>query len=550
MLSPEELLAIVETMHPLIDELNTWITSDLIKRLLARLECGGAFFTTTDDWQVQVYQEAGGHLEALQRELARWTKLADREIKSIFEDAGIKALARGSTFYAARGLEGFPITQSEGMLRLLEDSYRRTAGTVENFTRTTATASQQRFIKLLDKAHFLVNSGAVSYTRAVEEIVKELASEQTKVHYPSGHVDTIETAVLRAVRTGVGQAAGNMALEGMIERDWDIILVSAHLGARYGDGGENPGNHFWWQGKFYSRTGRTPGLPDFVKCTGYGTGEGLCGWNCRHNFGPGDLGFNPYKSYDSEENKRVYDLSQKQRSMEARIRRTKAKMVGLREAGMDDEYNKAARVLERQNLAYQEFCRENGLRPLMERIQVAKWTREDARRAVMAAGPKDSLKKASQRVTIGDMEKQNVTREYLDRAVPGQGTVTYDSDYAVEQHRNEVRMAEWLHGTFGGDVRLLTEANEQEIKTADFRWNDRLWDLKTVTTEKAANSAIRKGLQQIRENPGGIILDYRGAPIDLDMLSEVIEKRLKWHHDTSPIDIILIMDDDVQVWRY
>lgn len=186
----------------------------------------------------------------------------------------------------------------------------------------------------------------------------------------------------------------------------------------------------------------------------------------------------------------------------------------------------------------------------MERIQVAKWTREDARRAVMAAGPKDSLKKASQRVTIGDMEKQNVTREYLDRAVPGQGTVTYDSDYAVEQHRNEVRMAEWLHGTFGGDVRLLTEANEQEIKTADFRWNDRLWDLKTVTTEKAANSAIRKGLQQIRENPGGIILDYRGAPIDLDMLSEVIEKRLKWHHDTSPIDIMLIMDDDVQVWRY
>ena len=190
MLTPEELLAIVETMHPLIDELNIWITADLIKRLMARLERGEAFFTATDDWQVQVYQEAGGHLEALQRELVRWIKLADKEIKSIFEDAGIKALARDNAFYAARGLEGFPITQSEGILRLLEDSYRRTAGTVENFTRTTATASQQRFIKLLDKAHFLVNSGVASYTRAVEDTVKELASEQTKVHYPSGHVDT------------------------------------------------------------------------------------------------------------------------------------------------------------------------------------------------------------------------------------------------------------------------------------------------------------------------------------------------------------------------
>ncbi len=403
MLTPEELLAIVETMHPLIDELNIWITADLIKRLMARLERGEAFFTATDDWQVQVYQEAGGHLEALQRELVRWIKLADKEIKSIFEDAGIKALARDNAFYAARGLEGFPITQSEGMLRLLEDSYRRTAGTVENFTRTTATASQQRFIKLLDKAHFLVNSGVASYTRAVEDTVKELASEQTKVHYPSGHVDTIETAVLRAVRTGVGQASGNMAIEGMIERDWDIILVSAHLGARYGDGGENPGNHFWWQGKFYSRTGRTPGLPDFVKCTGYGTGEGLCGWNCRHNLGPGDLEFNPYKTYDSEENKQAYDLSQKQRSMEARIRRTKAKMAGLREAGMDEEYNKAARLLERQNGAYREFCRENGLKPLMERIQTAQWTREDARRAAMAAqGEKTVAKPPNSGIMKGD----------------------------------------------------------------------------------------------------------------------------------------------------
>jgi len=29
--------------------------------------------------------------------------------------------------------------------------------------------------------------------------------------------------------------------------------------------------------------------PDFIDSTGYGTGGGLCGWNCRHNFIP----FNP-----------------------------------------------------------------------------------------------------------------------------------------------------------------------------------------------------------------------------------------------------------------
>ena len=192
------------------------------------------------------------------------------------------------------------------MIRLLEDTYQRTAGTVHNFTRTTAHASQQQLLKALDTAHFKVTSGAASYTQAVQEAVNSIVDTQVRVNYPTGHTDTIETAVLRTVRTGVTQASGNMAVQGMEERDWDVILVSAHIGARYGDGGQNPGNHFWWQGKFYSRTGRTPNLPLFVESTGYGSGEGLCGWNCRHSFGPGDLRHNPYAQFDADANKKDF----------------------------------------------------------------------------------------------------------------------------------------------------------------------------------------------------------------------------------------------------
>ena len=187
-----------------------------------------------------------------------------------------------------------------------------------------------------------------------------------------------------------------MAVQGMEERDWDIVLVSAHLGARYGDGGQNPGNHFWWQGKFYSRTGRTPDLPLFVESTGYGTGEGLCGWNCRHSFGPGDLRHNPYAQFDAEENKKAFDLSQKQRGKESRIRRTKTKLVGLRtaieaaedagvKATLEAQYTRTAKLLEKQNLDYNQFCEDNGLKRLSDRIQIAKWTREDARKSIAAA---------------------------------------------------------------------------------------------------------------------------------------------------------------------
>lgn len=396
MLTPQQLLEIIDTLYPTIDELNTWITADIISRVMARIGRGqDAFLTATDDWQLQVYQAAGGHMEAVQREIARWTKTSDAEIKRIFEDAGIKALAYDSDFYVAHGLEAINLAQSEGMIRLLEDTYQRTAGTVHNFTRTTAKASQQRLIKALDTAHMKVSSGATSYTQAVQEAVLSIVDEQTKVVYPTGHTDTIETAVLRAVRTGVAQASGNMAIQGMEERDWDVVLVSAHIGARYGDGGENPGNHFWWQGKHYSRTGKTPGIPLFSE-TGYGTGEGLCGWNCRHSFGPGDLRHNPYAQFDAEENKEAYDLSQKQRSMESRIRRTKLKMVGIRQAiesaedtkvkaTLEDEYTKAAKLLERQNLAYNSFCQDNNLKRLADRIQIAQWTRADAAKSIAAA---------------------------------------------------------------------------------------------------------------------------------------------------------------------
>lgn len=396
MLTPQQILEIIDTLYPTIDELNVWITQDLIKRIMARIGRGpDVFLTATDDWQLQVYQAAGGHLEAVQREIARWTKTSDAEIKRIFEDAGIKALAYDSNFYVEHGLEALNLAQSEGMIQLLEDTYQRTAGTVHNFTRTTAKASQQRLITALDAAHFKVASGAASYTQAVQEAVADIVNEQTKVIYPTGHVDTIETAVLRAVRTGVAQASGNMAVQGMIEREWDVVLVSAHIGARYGDGGENPGNHFWWQGKFYSRTGATPNLPPF-SVTGYGTGEGLCGWNCRHSFGPGDLRHNPYENFDAEENKKAYDLSQKQRSQEARIRRTKTKLVGLRQAieatedpaakaTLEDDYMKAAHLLEKQNLSYNAFCDENNLKRLADRIQIAQWTRADAAKSIAAA---------------------------------------------------------------------------------------------------------------------------------------------------------------------
>ena len=403
MLTPQQLLELVDTMQPVIDELNAWITKDMIRRLMARLERKEKLeLTQTDVWQAKVYKDAGGHVEELKKQMARFTKLSDSEMRAIFLEAGIQAYEADRAVYDAAGRETVPLMQSKRMQRILEDTYQRTNGEIRNFTRTTAEQSQAKLIEVLDKAHIKVISGAASYTQAVKEAVDEIAaSGQARVRYTDASgkttkIDTLETAVLRAVRTGTAQASGNMAIEGMKEHDWDIILVSAHLGARYGDGGPNPGNHFWWQGKFYSLNGKTEGLPLFAETTGYGTGPGLSGWNCRHNFGPGDGINNPYKDYDSEENKKAYDLSQKQRRMESSIRKQKMRVLAYREAvdnctddeakqALQDAYGKAALRLQRQNKAYNDFTTTNNLKKLSDRLRVTQWTRSEASRATAAA---------------------------------------------------------------------------------------------------------------------------------------------------------------------
>lgn len=57
-----------------------------------------------------------------------------------------------------------------------------------------------------------------------------------------------------------------------------MVEVTAHSGARP--------EHAEWQGKIYSRSGKSKKYPDLVEATGYGTGPGLGGWNCRHSMFP------------------------------------------------------------------------------------------------------------------------------------------------------------------------------------------------------------------------------------------------------------------------
>lgn len=87
--------------------------------------------------------------------------------------------------------------------------------------------------------------------------------------------------------------------------------------------------------------------PDFAASTGYGTGAGLCGWNCRHSFGPYVEGaprvwtdeklaeLNEPKYEYNGEKLTEYEATQQQRYFERQIRRWKREYVEMEAAGQD-----------------------------------------------------------------------------------------------------------------------------------------------------------------------------------------------------------------------
>lgn len=395
MLSPDYILRISEGGEAIAEQLHQDIIKRIVERIALRLSRGEDYILTSlDKWQIEVLRDAGYLREDIEKEIAKYTGLMQKEIAEAMEDAGVTALGYDDAVYKAAGLSPVPLEKSPYLIRLMQRNYEATVGEWVNFTRTTADACQQAFVQACDAAYHQVSSGALWYAQAYREAIDGLIGHGAMVTYPSGHTDTIETATLRCIRTGIAQATAAITDARMDEMNWDIILVSSHLGARV-TGSQDFTNHAWWQGKFYSKSGKDKRFPPFSVC-GQGNVQGIHGANCRHSHGPGDGEFNPFREYDSEENQKEYELQQKQRALERRIRASKREVMGLRQgvdsaqsdeakALMEHEYQKASALLQKRNKAYNDFCEENNLKKLNERIAIAKWDRTQAAKARVAA---------------------------------------------------------------------------------------------------------------------------------------------------------------------
>jgi len=289
LLTPSQVEDYAQRAAAAFDDLELDILTDIARRI-AKAD----YMTEGAQWQAERAQALGASRKHLAERMERLMAAAAPHVAVIFAQAMLDAEEQDNRFYRAAGQpEPEGIGTSAVAQQIVQSGYRRTMNTLYNLTQTRAllnnhnlpVAVQEQLGRMLDKGHMDVTTGAFSYDQIVRRGIKDLAAEGIDaITYPSGHTDKLETVVLRAMRTGINQTATDISQHNANTMNVDIMELSAHGGARTGDGGQDFTNHSWWQGKLVSLSGQ-PGYLT-LEDIGYGDVRGFAGANCRHNWHP------------------------------------------------------------------------------------------------------------------------------------------------------------------------------------------------------------------------------------------------------------------------
>lgn len=349
--------------------------------------------TPTANWQLWRYEQVEAVRKEVVKLLAKYSGKSEREIRRILQEACTTALEADDEIYYHYGKTPTPFAESLPLQNLLNAGYRQTSGTWSNLTATTANTVTGAFERVLDEAWLKVSSGAFDYKSAVKTAVDTLADDMPYITYPTGHTDTLEVAARRAILTGVNQTAGKLQDARMEEMGVEYVETTAHGGARP--------THAEWQGKRFHLGGDKvldgKMYKDFVRETGYGTGAGLCGWNCRHQYFAcfPELGDPPSWTQESLEQLNArnveyngqmytqYEISQMQRARERNVRKWKRRYLAEDAAGSDTTASAVRLKAARESL--KQFTRDTGGQLDSARTMVSGFGRSQAARATAQA---------------------------------------------------------------------------------------------------------------------------------------------------------------------
>ena len=310
------------------------------------------------DWIIGRLYERGHTIDGIQAAIRKASSISKKDLSDIFEAAAKDASLCNSKLYKLSGKTPIPYQDNAGLQQVVRAIITQTAGTVDNFTKTTGFIIKDKagnkkvlplhqvFTDYLDDAALEVIYGYKDPYTAIEDCVNTLtASGLRTVDYASGRTDRIDTAVRRAIITGTNQITAHVQETDAALLGTDKFEVSFHSGARP--------SHQVWQGRVYSKT-------ELTTICGLGTPGGLCGASCRHTYYPFIEGISKRSYTDkyirdetARENTPViypptgrtytkYEATQYLRALELRMRVQDERVEALKAAGATQQAITAA----------------------------------------------------------------------------------------------------------------------------------------------------------------------------------------------------------------
>lgn len=389
MLTPSYLASAGDDIVDVWSQVETDISSDIARRIA---KTGG--ISDTAAWQIEKAKEFGYFHGDVAKILSDATNLSEKEIHRLLKDACVHAFGADDAIYRAAGLIPLGLSESPALAAVLLQGTNNMMTLIGNYTKTTAQMADLAFSNIMDRAFLQTISGAFDYQTAIHRAIKEIAAKGIdRIAYPSGNTTSVENAVRRASITGVNQAISKLQLARAEEMGCDLVEVTSHAGARP--------SHAEWQGQVYSIKGKHKHYADFYKATGYGDGDGLCGWNCYHNFYPFFEGlstraFSKDPAADAGgNNDKQYEQQQHQRLLERRIRASKKECVTLDAAmksaneklrgELQEDFDEASAKLKRREQDLEKYLKETGRIRQRERESTAGFGHSTSSKAVWAA---------------------------------------------------------------------------------------------------------------------------------------------------------------------
>lgn len=411
----------------------------------------------------------------------------------------LEILSKGKQFVdkTEKGLEGSFFNLNKKKMEALVNA---TTSDLTKAEHAMLRLTNDQYRKIIFKAETMFNSGGFTLKQAIDAASKDfLKAGINCVEYKDGRRVNIASYAEMCLRTSNKRA--KFVAEGDVRKEYGIHTVKI---SKYGGCSKTC---LPWQGRVYVDdvwSGGTKEEAEDKKLPLLSTAieGGLFHPNCKHTM------FTYY--YDR---KKAYGQ--------------------LEQGGVEVPQEEQEHRRNHLHIQQQKRLEEGSLDPqnIQEAIQKKEqWIKKD----LLIENTEENKQKK--------MNYADVLLEYLVKK--DKSTLSFDANYIKSSHKSEVETAMWLFEKFGGDIRVLNESKQFNVKTADFLWNGKLWDLKDITSAKAADSAIRKGLKQIESSPGGIILNLTTDDIDVDELLKHAGNRIK-RSSKSGIDILIKQDDKI-----